>query len=214
MVVDENFVRTQGSNFLNVWVRKTELTGDVGDVTPEVSEALPVSWTQKRDVVMNLMQMKDPVIGGILAHPENASMIAATIGLPDLYIPGDDDRNKQLQEIAQMVQQEPVPGMMGGDMQSSVPITPELDNHPVEAEVCRAWLKSELGQDAKVNNPAGYANVLAHLKEHLMAAQPPPMPMEGGQEQEQGSKEKPKLAPPDHIGDVEPMAEGTQVGAA
>ena len=70
----------------------------------------------------------------------------------------------------------PMPGQMGGPMgspmgpeppmMSSVPITPELDNHEVEAEICKAWLKSEVGQDLK--GTPGYANVLAHLKEHLM----------------------------------------------
>jgi len=202
MISDESFVKAQGSNFLNVWIRKVELSGDVGDVLPEISEALPVSWTQKRDVLMNLMQMKDPAIAAVLSHPENASMVAALIGLPDLYIPGDDDRNKQLMEIALLITSEPSMGPMGPI--SSVPITPELDNNAVEAEVCRAWLKSEVGQDAKNNNPAGYANVLAHLKEHLMTMQPPPMPMPSPGPSS-APPEKPNLPPPDHIGDVQPM---------
>jgi hypothetical protein len=51
-------------------------------------------------------------------------------------------------------------------MMSTVPITPDLDNNQVESEICKAWLISEVGQDAKKNNPGGYANVLAHKKEH------------------------------------------------
>ena len=75
---------------------------------------------------------------------------------------------------------------------SSVPIEKDLDNHKVEAEVCAAWLKSEVGQEMKKTNPAAYLNVLLHKKEHdqaamqkeleqMMAMTPPPTP---GREEE------------------------------
>lgn len=208
MIEDEKFVKKQGTNFLNIWIRKIELQGNIGDILPEVSETLPISWTQKRDILFRLMDMKDPMIGGVLSHPENASLVASLIGVPELYIPGDDDRNKQLREIAIMITQAPImppPPMPGQDMMgpppkpmSSVPVTPELDNHPVEAEVCRSWLKSEVGQEMKTQNPPAYLNVLAHLGEHLMFAQPAPMPGGPG-----GPGGKPdELGPPDHIGEV------------
>jgi hypothetical protein len=183
---DEHVVQAQGSNFVNVWIRQSELGGKVGEVEPEVSEAFPVSWSQKRDILLNLMQMGNEDISAVIRHPENASTVARLIGVPELYIPGDDSRNKQLYEIAQLIMNAPIEGapMMGfdamkqpGQMMSSVPVTPELDDHEVEAEICRAWLRSEVGLDARTTNPPGYANVLAHLKEHLMyeaASQPPP----------------------------------------
>jgi predicted RNA-binding Zn-ribbon protein involved in translation (DUF1610 family) len=200
---DENFVKSQGSNFLNVWVRKVEMSGSIGEIMPEVSETLPVSWTQKRDVILNLMNMKDPRIGDILAHPENASLVASTIGVAELYIPGDDDRNKQLKEISDLLMAEPIMGPMGPV--SSVPITPELDNHAVEAEVCKGWLKSEVGLEMK--GTPGYMNVLAHLKEHLMQLMMQ-MPPPGSEEEENGEGNLPKpkkLPPPDHIGEVSPQ---------
>ena len=126
--------------------------------------------------------MQNEDIMTVIRHPENAGVIAQIIGVPNLYIPGDDDRNKQLYEISQLIVAEPIdtpptPENSTG-MLSTVPVTPELDNHTVEAEVCKAWLKSEVGIDAKENNPPGYANVLAHMKEHqffeqmMMATQP------------------------------------------
>ena len=56
-----------------------------------------------------------------LTHPENASLIASLLGVPELYIPGDDDRNKQLREISELIQGQPIPqgmppGMMGEGM--------------------------------------------------------------------------------------------------
>lgn len=170
MEQDESYTQQKGGSYVNVWIRQAELGGETGDVEPETSEAFPYSWSQKRDVLMNLMGMKDPAVAAVIAHPENASMVASLVGLPEMYIPGDDDRNKQLYEIAQLIVSSPTPGLDGtGQMQSSVPITPVLDNNSIEAEICRAWLKSELGLDAKQSNPGGYANVLAHLQEHLQA---------------------------------------------
>ena len=168
---DESFVKQQGGNFLNVWIRKADLSGDIGSVEPEISETFPVSWTQKRDIMLNLIQMQNEDIAAVIRHPENAGLVASIIGVPELYIPGDDDRGKQLNEIALLIQGEPQempPNPMNpqGLLVSTVPIDATLDNHYNEAETCRAWLKSEIGQDAKINNPAGYANVLAHLKEH------------------------------------------------
>lgn len=168
---DEKSVQAKGSSFINVWIRRAEISGNVGDVEPEISEAFPVSWSQKRDVIMNLMQMKDEDVSAVIRHPENAGLVASIIGVPELYIPGDDDRTKQLMEIAELIMTEPQMGQpdpMTGQpmMMSSVPITPDLDNNQIESEICKAWLISEVGQDAKKNNPGGYANVLAHKKEH------------------------------------------------
>jgi hypothetical protein len=52
---------------------------------------------------------------------------------------------------------------------SSVPIDLLFDNHVVELEECRRWANSDAGQVARVENPAGFANVHAHAEEHLRA---------------------------------------------
>jgi hypothetical protein len=176
MQEDEKTVQAKGSTFINVWIRKTEISGNVGDVEPEISESFPISWSQKRDVIMNLMQMKDENVSAVIQHPENSGLVASIIGLPEMYIPGDDDRSKQLMEIAELIRTEPQMGppdpMTGAPgMISTVPITPDLDNNEIEAEICKAWLISEVGQDSKKTNPGGYANVLAHKKEHDAAVQ-------------------------------------------
>lgn len=168
---DERMVQSKGSNFINVWIRKSDLSGEVGDIDPEITETFPISWTQKRDVLLNLIQMQNEDIAAVIRHPENAGLIASIIGVPELFVPGDDSRNKQLYEIAVLIRAQPSlgPSTPGNPMGiiSSVPIDQDVDDHEVEAEVCKAWLRSEVGLDAKETNPAGYANVLAHLKEHL-----------------------------------------------
>ena len=198
MKTDEKMVQSKGSNFINVWIKQSELIGQVGEVAPEIAEPFPISWTQKRDVLLNLIQMKDPMIGSVLGHPENAGLIASVIGLSELHIPGDDSRNKQLWEISQMILAEPQQtGQMGPDGQPqlmpSIPVDPVVDDNMVEAEICKSWLRSEVGIDAKANNPGGYMNIMSHLKMHeffnAQAAQQQ-------QQQEQDSKN-----PPDKGGD-------------
>jgi hypothetical protein len=171
MKTDEKFVKSRGSNFINVWIRQSELSGEIGEVVPEVAEPFPISWTQKRDIIMNLLQLGNEDIAMVMRHPENSGVIASVIGLSELHIPGDDSRNKQLYEINQLINTEPMMGSsQTGEMQSSVPVDPILDDHNVESEICKAWLRSEVGLYSKTQNPAGYMNVLAHMKEHEMIA--------------------------------------------
>lgn len=190
MKEDEQFVEAKGSNFLNVWIKKADLAGNTQDVEPEISEALPISWAQKRDILLNLIQMNNEDIAAVIRHPENAGLVASMIGVPELYIPGDDDRNKQLYEISRLIREEPIEALPSSinptGIFSSIPVDPDVDNHEVEAEVCRAWLKSEVGLDAKETNPIGHANVLVHLKEHLFFIQ---MAMAAQAESESSGKE-------------------------
>ena len=51
----------------------------------------------------------------------------------------------------------------------SVPVDLMFDNHVVELEECRRWANSDAGQIARIENPAGFANVRAHAEAHLRA---------------------------------------------
>jgi len=176
---DEKYVEAKGSSFVNVWIRKAEMSGKVGAVEPDINEAFPISWAQKRDILMGLIAMKNPMVESVIMHPENAGIVAGTIGFPELYIPGDDARNKQLYEISELIMAEAIPtGMPGPDgqevLQPTLPIA-MWENHAVEAEVCKAWLMSEVGLELKKTNPGAYMNVVAHMQMHdfqvQMAAQ-------------------------------------------
>ena len=54
-------------------------------------------------------------------------------------------------------------------LESSVPVDLLFDNHVVELEECRRWANSDAGQIARIENPAGFANVRAHAEAHLRA---------------------------------------------
>lgn len=180
---DEHDVQTDAyGNFTNVFIRRAELEGKIGKIELEANENLPITWNQKKDVVMQLLQGGNPEILEILGAPENLPIIREAIGLNEFYVPGEDDRNKQYEEIKQLVQSEPImmpppmdpmSGMQMGPEQPvpSVEIDPDIDNHQIEFEICRSWLVSDAGRLAKVENPGGYQNVLLHAKAHLQVLQ-------------------------------------------
>lgn len=162
---DTKFVVPQGkTGFINIWIRVTQLTGEIGLIEPENSEQFPISWAQKRDTLFKLMDMNNEFLNAALFHPENRGFCAEVIGLPELYIPGDEDRIKQLHEILELIQQAPLDAQ---GIMPSIPIDEDIDDDEVHIEVTKAWLVSPPGQYSKQDNPAGYMNIVAHLKMHL-----------------------------------------------
>jgi hypothetical protein len=135
-------------------------------------------------VVQQLMASSDPMIQQALADPANIGFVKGVLGLSDLVVPGEDSRNKQLREIDLLLASAPVAekvigsrGQVVGEnltpdtyhLQPSVPVDLLFDNHVVELEECRRWANSDAGQIARVENPAGFANVRAHAEAHLRA---------------------------------------------
>lgn len=190
-VEDERIVsRNEFGGFTNSFIKLSEIEGKIGKVELEANENLPITWNQKKDIVMQLLQTGNPEILQILGAPENLYLIREAIGLPEFIVPGEDDRIKQYEEIQLLVQSQPIQqpsqpvvGPMGPIMSApqdmpSVQIDPDADNHPVHIEICKAWAVSTAGRVAKIENQEGYQNVLLHLQAHQQFMQmnmaPPP----------------------------------------
>jgi hypothetical protein len=198
-------------NFVNVFIRMAELQGKIGNVELEANENLPITWNQQKDSIMELFGMNNDMIMSTLMSPENMPYIKRAIGLTDYVIPGEDDRQKEYEEIQQLVNSEPIemppdPMMMDQAMMMGQPAQPirvpsveadfDTDNHQLAADIDRRWLVSDAGRLCKLENPLGYENVLLHMKMHkdmgmqqqmqqMMAMGPPPAPppsKEGKQE--------------------------------
>jgi hypothetical protein len=189
MKTDEKIVKSQGKNsFVNVWIRKAEMTGEVGQVEPELSEQFPLAWAQKRDIIMRLLELNNEALNEALFHPENRHTVAELVGITELTVPGDADRSKQLYEIYELLQGQPQPvglNPMDGTpvLEASVPVDPEIDDHGVHKAVIKEWCVSEVGMDQKLTNPGGYMNVVAHFQNHTeaeMQEQMKQMMMQGG----------------------------------
>lgn len=176
--VDEN------RNFINVFVRQAELEGKIGRIELEANENLPVTWSQRKDTYMKLLEMQNPLILEALTAPENVRMLSEAIGLDDFTIPGQADIDKQNEEISLLLNSEPIiepPSneeiilamQMGEEPQPieipSVEIDFDIDKHSLEAQTCRSFLVGPAGRMAKIENPLGYKNVLLHMKAHQEA---------------------------------------------
>lgn len=191
IVEDEKFVKKdQQGNFINVFIRKAELAGKLGDVELDNSDQLPITEEQQKDIIMQLMALNNSEIFEALSSPENLPFVRKIVRIPQFRLPGEDDRQKQYEEIQELINSVPVPlgsaeveGEMGMEgieeteqlvdsperpqFTSSIPVDIILDNHKIEAEICRNWLVGDAGRLAKVDNPDGYANVLLHFQEHI-----------------------------------------------
>lgn len=224
MATDEKYVeKDENNNFINVFVRKAELEGKIGQIELESSDQLPQTWAQKRDVIMELIKLNNPEILQLLASPENLKLIKEATGINEFEMPGEADRQKQFEEIQMLINSEPTvippsvdPMMLEQMMASGQPVPPEmmqaaqpqelpsvevdpiLDNHALEAEICRSWLIGLAGRLAKTENPSGYKNVLLHFKAHQQVIQMQQMQqaaMTMGPQQNQPATEKPPSTP-------------------
>lgn len=190
MQTDERDVkRRKDGSFYNVLIRKADLVGRIGKVELEANENLPITWAQQKDTIMTLLTSNNALIQQFIMAPENLDLIKQSIGLTEFFVPGEDDRNKQYEEIQLLLESQPIPNpqmqdpmavlqgqMMGQPMEEELPsvqIDYEIDNHTIQYEICRAWLISDVGRQTKQENPGGYQNVLLHAREHLLAIPPP-----------------------------------------
>lgn len=190
MVGDERIVvKNDSGKFINVFIRKAEMDGKIGSIELEPDDKLPITDEQQADMIMQLMTLNNQEIMSALMDPENLPYIAKVIKIPGFHLPGSDDREKQNEEIDELVNSVPIPpdeesiqlfqqaqasGMPGAvepPEMPSVEIDPDVDNHQIEAAICKEWAISTAGRLAKKENPDGYRNVLLHMKAHLVIVQ-------------------------------------------
>lgn len=150
-------------------IRLADLQGNF-DAYPETNEQFPVLWQQMQSTYMQLVQMAtaDERVGEIIGDLENVQFSKAMLGLPDLYVPGEDDRLKQKHEIALLLQQKPIVQIVMGPQGPQQQVLPSIgidqfeDMHPVHEDTVKKWAVSAEGLKAKIENPLGYKNVIAH----------------------------------------------------
>lgn len=163
IVEDERFVVQQNNNYINVWIRQEELNGKVGGCESEADSSFPVSLAQKKAILMELMEMNNEYINAALYTPENAEILQSVLALNEMHLPGEDQRFKQMMEIKALISSEPV-----DEVTPSVLPDPDIDDAAVHIATCRAFAVSPNGQDIKRTNPAGYQNLILHMKMHIM----------------------------------------------
>lgn len=157
---DERYVMRSGDNYINCWIRLSELTGKVGEVEPEIADSFPVTIAQKQSLLLKLIGLNNEQVNAAIFDVENRRLLGDSLGFPDFKIPQENQRSKQVREIQQMISQG-VP----------IPIEPEIDDDSVHIEVARDFLADVEGYELKMTQPAIYQVVLQHLQMHLQNQQ-------------------------------------------
>lgn len=201
---DEREVQlTKDAGFINSWIRLSELTGKIGRYELEANENLPLTWSQRKDIIMQLMSFQNEGILEILWAPENRALLKEAIGLDDFFIPGEQEREYYLGVIQQLLEATPIVDPMGVDQMGmpteqelpSVEIDPDYDNPQIGFEIIKNWVRGEPAKLAKLENPNGYRNVLLYGKQLMMILQQQQMMAQAAQQQEEQANSKGNGAP-------------------
>lgn len=165
----EMVVEGHGEAYQSEYIRLGDIRGNV-IATPTADEDFPQSFGQIRQSLEAILQTKDPDLLEIIGAPVNRPIVSRYLGLPDLVDPADDNRSKQFMEIEGLMLSQPVPTANGG-LAPSIPVEVEIDDHAVHIQTIKDWAVSGKGMQAKAASPAGYENVLLHLRAHKHALQ-------------------------------------------
>jgi hypothetical protein len=150
-------------------------------------EAMPMTWGQKRDLIMFVLQAGPEAwkLFG-LEHPLNVAKVQEILGLPDWKVPNLDARDKVLATIKTLLSAQPTPGPPGppdpmtgapgppGPPQPSIPPDQFEDDHMLVASVIKEWAQTEEARITRDMNPGGYANVIAYGAASMQLSGPPP----------------------------------------
>ena len=199
---DTTFAKMTPAGFRNTTIKFADLRGQI-IAYPESDEAYPVSASDKREQLNQLLMSGNPVLAGAVTSVENFDYYKSVQGLEGLKLPGEQARGKQYKEIEVLLSQQPQPQEIPGQPQidpntgqpaidpatgqplmsppqqievTSYPIEQITDDHATEFATCQAWLNSDEGWEQKQSNPLGHKNVVLHAQDHfnaMQAMQPP-----------------------------------------
>lgn len=145
---------------------------------PDGDESYPNTQADRKASLMAMIQQADasPMVQAALQVPKNLVYIKKTLGLNEFEIPGEDDEQLQMTEIAQLLKEPPIPDPNGltmpgfeVPMSPSIPIDDLVDDNAIHFKTWQDWAKSDEGLDAKKNNPEGYLNARLHAMMHKQA---------------------------------------------
>jgi hypothetical protein len=114
----------------------------------DTDASFPESTNSKRQAYQMLMAAseRNPILAQVMADPNNQEYGHEVLGLPELLVPGAESRNKQLIEIAQLLQESPTPPTMQ-ELQAAAMQDPQL------LQAMAEWEKNKTAPDGTTIPP-------------------------------------------------------------
>lgn len=169
MIEDERYVvkNDDEKNYVNVWIRRAEMQGKVGEVESEASETFPLSIPQKRQMFMQLFELGNEDILQAIFDPANRKLLLQAMGESNFRFPGEIQRMKQAREIQQMLRNK-----------QPVAVDPVVDDSAEHIRYLREYLADGPGLELKETDPMTYQILEQHLIDHVNHLKPPPSPLQ------------------------------------
>ena len=112
------------------------------------------SRTKQYREIAQLLQ-EQPVVIEASTYADGVAPTASR--QPDINRPAGSFESQDKRELQSNASERVLPSIVPDEF---------TDNHAVELDACKRWFSSDAGQIAKVETPAGYANVRAHAQLH------------------------------------------------
>ena len=143
----------------------------------ECEENIPVSWALQKEQLLYLIGQAPAVAEALaITDPANINTTRELLGLPMLVTPGEDQRNKVMETITELLKDAPVQNPETGELEPSIPVDEFEDDPAIVYATVRSWCVKDSGRKQRRENPRGYDNVVAYGKQAFARMQPPMPP--------------------------------------
>lgn len=149
----------------------------------EADDNFPMTLADRRDAVFSMLKDFPPEVQQALTimDPMNIEQIFELLQVPGFESAIREQVEKNLTDIDQLLNAQPIttPDPVTGQPGPPLPSLPPdpYENHMVACGVFSKWMVSKVGQEAKANQPQGFANIEVRWKAQMALANPvPPLP--------------------------------------
>jgi hypothetical protein len=183
--LDPKEIAVEGSEGQNKFDPAAILQGEWG-CYPDTDSSFPESMADKRAALQMVLTQVGQADPSIALQPDNLKLVKQYSCLTDLIIPGAEARDKQLEEIEQLLQEQPVPdesqipqwtiAAQQAQAQGQPPPPPPVkssieigkyDFDQPEFDKCKEWLSSPAcREEQRKGNLPGIQNVELHASLH------------------------------------------------
>jgi len=159
-------IQEQGSEFRNNYVHLSEMQGRV-KIFPDLDQGLPQSPEEIRQTFQDLIKQASEgseIAKAVLDEVPNQQMAMASIGTPDMVIPGYAQQAKTEQDINTLMANGPisVTDPQTGAVTQQLPATPVMwaTDYGILDKTVKLFLQKN--DDFRKKNPQGWAQVLQY----------------------------------------------------